>query len=46
MAGQCCGLVKDVVPVAEVIRRVISEAESLLGRLPQYAAARAELRGQ
>jgi enoyl-[acyl-carrier protein] reductase II len=38
MAGQCCGLVKDIVPVAELVRRVISEAESLLCHLPQYAS--------
>ena len=39
MAGQCCGLIKDVVPVAELIQRIISEAESLLFRLPQYASS-------
>jgi len=36
MAGQCCGLVKDTVPVAELIQRIISEAEELLHRLPDY----------
>ena len=36
MAGQSCGLVKDTVPVAEVIQRIISEAEGLLHRLPRY----------
>lgn len=39
MAGQCCGLIKDVVPVTELIQRIISEAESLLFRLPQYASS-------
>jgi enoyl-[acyl-carrier protein] reductase II len=36
MAGQSCGLVKDTVPVAELIRSIISEAEGLLQHLPQY----------
>ncbi len=37
MAGQSCGLVHDIVPCAELIRRIMAEAEALLGRLPQYA---------
>ncbi len=37
MAGQSCGLVNDIVPVADLIQRIISEAEALLHRLPQYA---------
>jgi enoyl-[acyl-carrier protein] reductase II len=37
MAGQCCGLVRDVVSVAEVVGRTVSEAGALLERLPQYA---------
>jgi enoyl-[acyl-carrier protein] reductase II len=36
MAGQSCGLVKDTVPVAELIQSIISEAEGLLQYLPQY----------
>ena len=39
MAGQSCGLIRDIVPVAELIQRIISEAEALLRRLPQYASA-------
>ncbi len=42
MAGQCCGLVNDVVPVAELIQRVIAEAETVLDRLPQYAPISAD----
>jgi enoyl-[acyl-carrier protein] reductase II len=37
MAGQCCGLIQDIVPAAEVIERIVSEAEELLHRLPEYA---------
>jgi enoyl-[acyl-carrier protein] reductase II len=37
MAGQSCGLVHDVVPVAVLIQRIISEAEAILSRLSQYA---------
>ncbi len=36
LAGQSCGLVQDIVPAAELIRRIISEAEALLHRLPNY----------
>ena len=38
MAGQSCGLVNDIVPCAELIRRIMAEAEALLARLPQYAS--------
>jgi len=38
MAGQSCGLIRDIVPVAELIQRIVSEAESLLRRLPQYTS--------
>lgn len=38
MAGQCCGLIKEVAPVAELIERIVAEAESILLRLPQYAS--------
>jgi enoyl-[acyl-carrier protein] reductase II len=37
MAGQSCGLVDDIVPCAELIQRIIAQAEVVLGRLPQYA---------
>jgi enoyl-[acyl-carrier protein] reductase II len=37
MAGQSCGLVNDIVPCAELIQRIIAQAEAVLGRLPQYA---------
>jgi hypothetical protein len=36
MAGQVCGLVDDILPVAELIERLISQAEvqiAALGRL-------------
>jgi len=36
IAGQSCGLVNDIVPVAELIQRIISDAEMLLHRLPKY----------
>lgn len=35
MAGQSCGLVNDIVPCAELIQRVMAEAEAVLSRLPQ-----------
>ncbi len=38
MAGQSCGLIKEVAPVAEVIERIVAEAASILQRLPQYAS--------
>jgi len=38
MAGQSCGLIRDIVPVGEMIQRVVSEAEVLLRRLPQHIA--------
>jgi enoyl-[acyl-carrier protein] reductase II len=37
MAGQSCGLVNDIVPCAELIQRIMAEAEAVLGRLPRYA---------
>lgn len=36
MAGQSCGLVNDVVPAAELIQRIVMEAEAVLSHLPQY----------
>ena len=39
MAGQSCGLVNDIIPAAELIQRIIAEAEALLRRLPQYVTA-------
>jgi len=38
LAGQSSGLVKDIVPVPELIQRIIAEAETLLQHLPQYIA--------
>jgi len=38
MAGQSCGLTRDVVPAAELIQRIVSEAEALLLRLPQHVS--------
>jgi enoyl-[acyl-carrier protein] reductase II len=34
MAGQCCGLIDDIVPVAELVQRTVSEAEKVLESLP------------
>lgn len=40
MAGQICGLIHDVLPAAEIIRRMIAEAEVILSqRLPQLVVA-------
>nr|MBC7244307.1 enoyl-[acyl-carrier-protein] reductase FabK [Chloroflexota bacterium] len=36
MAGQSCGLVHDIPSVAELIERIISEAEDLLLHLPRH----------
>lgn len=36
MAGQSCGLTRDVVPAAQLIQRIVSEAEALLLRLPHH----------
>lgn len=33
MAGQSCGLITEVVPAGEVVRRTVAEAESVLRRL-------------
>lgn len=37
MAGQSCGLVNDIVPCAELIKRIMAQAEAVLARLPRYA---------
>jgi enoyl-[acyl-carrier protein] reductase II len=39
MAGQSCGLIRDIVPAAELIERIISEGAQLLRQLPRYAIA-------
>jgi enoyl-[acyl-carrier protein] reductase II len=39
MAGQISGLVHDVLPAADLIRRIGAEAEALLARMPQFATA-------
>lgn len=36
MSGQSCGLIHDIAPAAEVIRRIMDEAEGCLQRLGQY----------
>ena len=33
MAGQVAGLVHDIVPAAELVRRTVAEAEAALDRL-------------
>ena len=33
MAGQCCGLINDIKPVAVIIADLLSETEALIGRL-------------
>ena len=33
MAGQSCGLVNDIIPVKELIKRIVAEAEGIIGRL-------------
>ncbi len=33
MAGQSCGLVHDIVPVRELIERIVAEAEEIIGNL-------------
>ncbi len=42
MAGQSCGLVNEIAPVAELIERIVAEAASILQRLPQYVLGSAE----
>lgn len=39
MAGQSCGLVGDVLTVAELLERIIAEAETLLASLPSAVQA-------
>lgn len=36
MAGQSCGLVREILPAAEVVRRTIAEAEATLRRLARF----------
>ena len=38
MAGQSAGLVNDVISVAELVQRIVSEAETLLKQMPQFIA--------
>jgi enoyl-[acyl-carrier protein] reductase II len=38
MAGQSCGLVNDIAPVAVLVQRMIAEAEAILCRMPQYVS--------
>ncbi len=37
MAGQSCGLVHDIPSAAELITRIVAEAEAVLRTLPQFA---------
>ena len=39
MAGQAAGLVHDIVPAGEVVRRTVAEAEAILRRLPGLIVA-------
>jgi len=39
MAGQAAGLVHDVIPAGEVVRRTVAEAEALLARMPSFIAS-------
>ena len=36
LAGEDCGLIDEVLPAGEVVRRTVAEAEALLGRLGQF----------
>lgn len=40
IAGQDCGLIRELLPAAEVVRRIVAEAEQILGR---FATGRASL---
>jgi hypothetical protein len=40
-AGQNCGLIHELPPAAEVERRMVAEAEAIVGRLPTYAVGAA-----
>jgi NAD(P)H-dependent flavin oxidoreductase YrpB (nitropropane dioxygenase family)/catechol 2,3-dioxygenase-like lactoylglutathione lyase family enzyme len=39
MAGQSCGLIREVLPAGEVVRRTVAEAEAALRRLERIAVA-------
>jgi enoyl-[acyl-carrier protein] reductase II len=39
MCGQSCGLVRDVVPVTELIERIVGEAEGILTKMSALAGA-------
>jgi NAD(P)H-dependent flavin oxidoreductase YrpB (nitropropane dioxygenase family) len=38
MAGQSAGLVHDVLPAGEVVRRTVAQAKEVLAALPGYLA--------
>ena len=38
LAGQDCGLIHEILPAAEVVRRTVAEAEAILARLQTYVA--------
>lgn len=39
MAGQVAGLVHEIIPAGEVVRRTVAEAEQLLARMPSFIAS-------
>lgn len=39
MAGQVAGLIHEVIPAGEVVRRTVAEAEQLLARMPSFIAS-------
>jgi NAD(P)H-dependent flavin oxidoreductase YrpB (nitropropane dioxygenase family) len=38
LAGQDCGLIHEILPAAEIVRRTVAEAEAILSRLPSFVA--------
>ena len=40
MAGQSAGMVKEILPAAEIIRRIVAQTEALLGGMPQHLQER------
>ena len=39
MAGQVAGLIHEIIPAGEVVRRTVAEAERLLARMPSFIAS-------
>ncbi len=46
MAGQIAGMVNDIVPTAELIERIIAEAEEIIGQLQGVVSQPEDRRGQ